>query len=173
MKQLRAIADDPEGWQVTIDSKKDRMKCEQRTSERGFNVGRITSIQDFDSITSFRAFGNGENRLKYDKNCERIESIEWCGANFLYGYQKLHKILSVASRDLYQMSFWEVMDDNSVYCVIWGEDEDMPEEPGCVRMTVPIGGAIFKPLKDDKTKCEMTYIAEAHLGGNVPGWITK
>lgn len=86
MKQLRALADDPNGWQVTIDSKKDRMKCEQRISERGFQVGRITSIQDVDSITAFRAFGNAENRLKYDKNYERIDSIEWCGANCLYGY---------------------------------------------------------------------------------------
>ena len=59
-----------------------------------------------------------------------------------------------------------------MYMVVWGED-DMPEEPGCVRMKVPIGGVIFKPLKDDSTKCEMIYMVEADLGGNIPGWILK
>ena len=130
-------------------------------------------MQDVDPITCFRAFGNSDNRKKYDKNMEKIESIEWCGSNLLYGYQKLYKILTVASRDVYCMSYWEIMDDNSIYQVVWSEDEDMPDEPGCVRMSVPVGGAIFKPLKDDKTKCEMTYIIEADLGGNIPVWIVK
>ena len=71
------------------------------------------------------------------------------------------------------MAFWEIMDDNTIILVCWGDDEDMPEESGCVRMTVPIGGAYFNPLKNDKTKCEMVYICEAHLGGNVPNWMTK
>ena len=78
----------------------------------------------------------------------------------------------MASRDLYQYQFWEIMDDNSIYMVAYGE-EDMPEEPGCVRMTVPVGGAIFKPLKDDKNKCEMMFLVEADLGGNIPGWVVK
>ena len=66
-------------------------------------MGRITSIQDVDTITAFRAFGNTDNRKIYDKNVEKAESIEWCGANCAFAYQKLYRILSVASRDIYQM----------------------------------------------------------------------
>ena len=44
MNELKELAVDPNGWQVTIDSKKDRMKMEQRVSKRGYQTGRITTI---------------------------------------------------------------------------------------------------------------------------------
>jgi hypothetical protein len=71
------------------------------------------------------------------------------------------------------MAFWEILDDDSIQVVVWGEDEDMPEEPGCVRMSVPVGGLWFKPKPGDPTKSEIIFIAEADLGGNIPGWVTK
>ena len=49
----------------------------------------------------------------------------------------------------------------------------MPEEPGCVRMTVPVGGLWFKPKPGDPNKSDIIFVAEADLGGNIPGWVTK
>ena len=49
----------------------------------------------------------------------------------------------------------------------------MPEEPGCVRMQMPLGGIEFKPMKDDPTKCTVTMYGEANLGGYIPDFVTK
>ena len=49
----------------------------------------------------------------------------------------------------------------------------MPEEPGCVRMQVPLGGIEFKPMKDDPTKCNVTMYGKMNLGGYIPEFVQK
>jgi hypothetical protein len=49
----------------------------------------------------------------------------------------------------------------------------MPEESGCVRMTVPLGGVVFQPLEGDPTKCTVTMYGEASLGGSIPNFVAK
>ena len=70
-------------------------------SKRGLNLARMKAESDYDALTTFRGYGNTDCRYKYDKNIEKVETIEYIGCNFAYAYQKLHRILTVASRDLY------------------------------------------------------------------------
>ena len=49
----------------------------------------------------------------------------------------------------------------------------MPEESGCVRMTCPIGGYRFTPVKNNPNKCDVDLVIEADLMGNIPGYVQK
>ena len=80
---------------------------------------RAKSESDYDPLTTFRAWGNSECRLNYDKNIERIEALDWIGPNLMYGYQKTHRILTVASRDVYQMLFWDIEPNGKIYLVLF------------------------------------------------------
>jgi len=80
----------------------------------------------------------------------------------------------VQSRDVYQYGIWNITDSGSIYFVLVDmADDDRPEEPGCVRMEVPIGGFLFTPRKGDSTKCDIDYVGEVNLKGNIPDWVTK
>jgi hypothetical protein len=78
------------------------------TSKNGFSMLRAQSETDYDVLTTFRAWGNTDSRLIYDKNIEKIDALDCYGPNLVYGYQKTHRILTVSSRDVYQMIFWEI-----------------------------------------------------------------
>ena len=49
----------------------------------------------------------------------------------------------------------------------------MPEEPGTVRMHMPLGGVHFVPNKGDPSKCSVTMYGEASLGGYIPDFVAK
>ena len=88
-------------------------------SEKGFNVCRVNTYSDHDCLTTWRAFTNIENRYKYDPNQAKLEVLEQVGANFAFGYQKTHRILTVASRDVYQMLFWDIEPNGKIYLVLF------------------------------------------------------
>ena len=90
----------------------------------------------------------------------------------MFGYQKTHRILTVASRDVYTYNYYNINDDGSILHVVYDDEkDDMPEEPGCVRMQMPLGGVHFQPLKGDPTKCTVTMYGEASLGGSIPAFV--
>ena len=81
-------------------------------------------------------------------------------------------MLSVAPRDGYQYYFYNIEDDGSIYLVVYDDPkDDMPEEPGCVRMSMPLGGISFVPMRDDQSKCMVTFYGEANIGGYIPKYI--
>ena len=89
--------------------------------------------------------------------------------NFVIGYQRMFRIFTVASRDMYNNVWWNVDDKGRYYVVLWDmSEDDLPEEEGCVRMLCPIGGFLFDPLPGDSTKCMMTMVVEADARGNIP-----
>ena len=174
MKEFKAmLKDKSKEWNVTIEDKKERLKCEQMMSKNGFNMLRAYSESDYDPLTTFRTWGNTDCRLIYDKNMERIETLDSYGPNLIYGYQKLHRILTVSSRDIYQMIYWEIEADGSIYMVVYEQIEDTPEETDCVRMRLPIGGCLFEPMPNDPTKTKTTLFLEADLCGYIPGYVQK
>lgn len=120
MKEFKLLLKDKnKDWYLTIDDKKERLKCEQMVSKNGFSMLRAQSESDYDVNTTFRTWGNTDCRLVYDKNIEKIDSLDYYGPNLLYGYQKTHRILTVSSRDIYQMIYWEIEADGSIYMVIY------------------------------------------------------
>ena len=110
--------------------------------------------------------------MKYDKNVENASILDRVGVNFLYGYQSTHRIMTVASRDVYQYCFYNILPDDSIIMTIF-EEEDMPEEDGKVRMRLPVGGIHCIPKKDDPTKCDVEMIVECSLMGYIPAWVQK
>ena len=89
----------------------------------------------------------------------------------IIGYQSTHKILAVASRDCYQYTFMDILKDGTIKTLCW-EVPDKPEVKGKVRMTLPLAGVYFKPLKDDpRGKTQVIFYLEASLGGNIPAWV--
>ena len=77
MEQLKAqLIDQSPDWKVTIENKKDKMTCEQRVADQGFNVCRVKTYSDYDALTTWRAFTNIENKYKYDPNVEKLEILE-------------------------------------------------------------------------------------------------
>ena len=76
MKQLKEmLLDKSENWSTTIDNKKDKLICEQRISEMGFNEVRCSSYSDHDCLTTWRAFMNTDNKYQYDLNVEKINIL--------------------------------------------------------------------------------------------------
>jgi len=132
-------------------------------SKNGFNVLRAKSESDYDPLTTFRAWGNADCRLIYDKNIESIAALDWIGPNLMYGYQKTHRILTVSSRDVYQMIFWDMDSNGSIYMVIYEQLEDTPDEDGIVRMRLPIGGVLFEAVPGEPNKTKTTMVLEADL----------
>jgi hypothetical protein len=47
---------------------------------------RAKSESDYDPLTTFRAWGNGDCRIKYDKNIEKVVALDSYGPNLMYGY---------------------------------------------------------------------------------------
>ena len=77
MTQLKdMLLDKSEDWSTTIDNKSDKLTCEQRISEGGFNEVRCSSYSHHDCLTTWRAFMNIDNKYKYDTNVEKIEILE-------------------------------------------------------------------------------------------------
>jgi hypothetical protein len=117
---------------------------------------------------------NAENRYKYDPNVQKAEILEQIGANLILSYSRTHRVLTVASRDIYQIHFYTITDNGSIYQVLFEDDtEEHPEEPDCVRMRSPLGGIVFEPMKGDPTKCNIVMYAEANLGGYIPEFVQK
>ena len=115
---------------------------------------------------------NIENRYKYDPNIEKVEILEQIGANFLFSYQKLHRVLTVAARDVYQYIYYNINPDGSIILVLYDDEkDDMPEEPGCVRMQVPLGGLSMTPIKGEQNRCNITIYGEVNLGGYIPEFV--
>lgn len=157
-----------------MQSKKTGLICEQKTTERKMNCIRVTCPSNYDALTSFRAMGNSELRKKYDKNMQTVKSIEHIGVNFMVGYQRTWRMFTVASRDMYQHLYWTIDDKDRIFVIGWDTSaDDLPEEQDCVRMLCPIGGFVFEPLENDKSKCMMTMIVEADVRGQIPQFIQK
>ena len=117
---------------------------------------------------------NPENRYKYDPTVEKVEVLEQVGVNFAFGYQKMFRVLTVSSRDCYVYNYYNMNDDGSIiHCVYVDEKDDMPDEPGCVRMSIPVGGMKFTPNKEDPSKCSVTVYMEVNVGGYIPEFIQK
>jgi hypothetical protein len=170
MKEFRALLTDKSlDWAETINDSKEKLIVEQAVSKNGFQMIRAESFSDYDPITTFRAWSNTECRLIYEKNVERVEVLDYYGPNLLYGYQKTHRILTVSSRDIYQMIFWEIDPDGSIFMVIYEQIEDTPEETECVRMRLPIGGCLFQPMPGNKSKTWL--VCEADLCGYIPSYV--
>ena len=81
----------------------------------------------------------------------------------MYGYQKTHRILTVSSRDIYQMIFWDMDSNGNIYMVIYEQLEDTPDEDGIVRMRLPIGGVLFEAVPGEPNKTKTTMVLEADL----------
>ena len=76
-----------------------------------------------------------------------LRPLERLGANLAIGYQSTHRIMAVASRDVYQACFLHAEKDGTMKTIYWGVDR--PNTKGKVRMELPLAAVIFKPLKDD------------------------
>jgi hypothetical protein len=100
---------------------------------------------------------NIDNKYKYDKNVEKIDFLEYVGANLVFSYTKLHSIFTVASRDYYAYQYFNIEPNGAIYyCIFDDEKDDMPEEKGSVRIVTPLGGAAFEPMDGDPNKCTVT-----------------
>lgn len=173
MKEMESMLTDKTlNWAVQQDSKKKGQELffDQATSKKGFPCIRVWSYTDYDTVTSLRAYSNEDIRKEYDRNVEQCKPLEKLGCNLMIAYQATHKIVTVASRDVYQACFMDAQKDGTIKTVYWGMDK--PEVKGKVRMELPLAGMIFKPLKDDpRGKTQVCLFLEASLGGSIPGWI--
>jgi hypothetical protein len=95
------LAEDASKFKVTINDKKSGLLCEQRTSENGYPLVRMTIKYDYSCVTMWRASLNGDLRKKYDSNVAEVRCVEQIGTNLLKCYQRTKRIATVASRDVY------------------------------------------------------------------------
>ena len=127
---------------------------------KGFTEVRCSSHSNHDCLTTWRAFMNIENQYKFDSNVEWYY-LEQVGANLVLGYTKLPRIFTVAARDSYHYTYYTIEDNGAIYCCLFDDEgDDMPEEPGCVRMNAPLAGVAFEPMQDDQNKCKVTMCGE-------------
>ena len=123
MRQLKEMLQDKsDGWSMTIDDKNDKMTCEQRILERGFNEVRCSSYSDHDCLTTWRAFMNVDNKYQYDTSVEKFEILRQVGSNLVFGYTKLYGIFTVASRDCYAYQYFNIEPNGAIYCCIFDDE---------------------------------------------------
>lgn len=65
---FQEVLDDNEGWDATFSQKSTGLFVENKVSVRGINQLRVTVPINLPALTAWRAIGNAENRMKYDKN---------------------------------------------------------------------------------------------------------
>ena len=67
-----------------------------------------------------------------------------------------------------------MLPDGSIIVVIFDQDGDeAPPNKGCIRMKVPISGAMFVPDRSDPKKCMINQVLEVSMEGKIPGYVMK
>ena len=173
--ELRSVlSDDTKDWSLVVDNKKKNLTCEQKESDRGYQMIRVATHSDEDVLSTWRAFVNFEMMYKMDPSTHSIEMVKVFGVNCGYGYQKTKKILTISSRDVYINVLWNQLQDGSIITVIFDETgDDAPAHKGCVRMRVPLSGALIVPDKSNPKKCEVKQVLEVSMEGKIPGYVMK
>jgi len=111
---------------------------------------------------------------KMDPSTHSIELVKVFGVNCGYGYQKTKKILTISSRDVYINVLWNQLPDGSIITVIFDQTgDDAPPHKGCVRMRVPLSGALIVPDKSNPKRCEIKQVLEVSMEGKIPGYVMK
>ena len=167
------LAAPKDGWSTILDNKKKDLYCDQSTSKRGLPIIRARSHCNNDALTTLRYSANIEKRKKYDKNIADMIQHEKIGANLVMGYQRTHRLVTLAPRDLYNYCIFNIEESGRCWIVCWDAEGEFPETPGCVRMSCPLGGMLFTPFPDDPSKCHVDLVIEADARGFVPLWIFK
>ena len=166
--------DKSNGWSVMINNKKKDLYAETRNSERGIPMIRARTYSNYDPLTTFRIVGSSDMRPKYDKNIHYCKMIDKLGTNLLVGYQRSHRIITVAPRDMYQEGLGNCEADGTIWIALHDADStEYPVESGIVRMSTPIAGFRFTPYPDDPSKCTVEMLIECNIGGLIPNWIFK
>jgi hypothetical protein len=124
---IDVLAEDSSNFRVTINNKKKGLLCEQRDSEGGIPMVRISVSYEYPAIVAWRANVSGENRPKYDSNIAEVSLIEQLGTNFMQVYQRTRRIATVAPRDVYQHAFSNHYPNGMIRTVLYDNpDDDMP-----------------------------------------------
>ena len=145
-KELKEIRYNEEGWKVQINDKKSGLVCSTKMSRNNIVIAKSKIISNYDPHTIFKCLGQVDIRVKADKSLETLKNIEKVGVNMYIGYLKMHRIGPVSARDVYVWG-WNHIDENGVIWMLYTDKEvDKPDEDGCVRMDVPLGGFVIEPL---------------------------
>ena len=147
------------------------MKCAQKSSptRKKHTMLRAEMKFDFPPMHLFRGVCLLDHRLESDKAVKSMAYLERVGVNLLLAYQVNKRVLTISERDLYMHQYCDIDDDGNLYTFVSDEFcKDCPDEKGCVRMDIPLGGYVIKPDKSDPNKCTLFALFEVDPMGNIP-----
>lgn len=137
---------------------------------------RAQHTYDYDPLTVMRAYGDPDNRKRYDPLVSDIRMAKQYGTNLSLFYEKTYRIVVVCPRDILMYSFFNIEKDGSILQVMWScEDVEYPKDSQqeIVRAKLPIGGCIFTPDAKNPNKTKFRHVLELDLGGNIPDFASQ
>ena len=90
---------------------------------------RAQHTYDYDPLTVMRAYGDPDNRKRYDPLVSDIRMAKQYGTNLSLFYEKTYRIVVVCPRDILMYSFFNIEKDGSILQVMWScEDVEYPKD---------------------------------------------
>ena len=75
---------------------------------------RAQQEYNFDPLTVMRAYGDPDNRKRYDPLVSEILMVKQYGTNLSLFYERTYRILVVCPRDVLMYSFFNIEPDGSI-----------------------------------------------------------
>ena len=145
--ELKGIAKSTTGWDLSVDSKSDKIKIETKKSIRGIIMARSQGPIDYSPMDIFRCLYYKPFKHEWDANTEHSEFSRKIGVNAYHYYMKSKKKFVVASRDFLVNMIFNVEEDGTV--IICGSTDnctlDIPEKPNTIRGKTAMSGWVIAP----------------------------
>lgn len=167
IQEMKGVAVSKQGWDLVVDSKKDRLLIELKKSVRGLIMVRATGPIDWPAKDILRCYSYGPLKKEWDINNDQTIYKKKVGVNGYVLYSKTVKRFMIAARDFASNYIQNTESDGTVFCCVSSTNcvMNIPEEKSVVRGETPLSGFIIKPDPEDQNKSICTLINEVDLKG--------
>jgi len=162
-------------WKV-IEQKKG-VWCMEKSSSCTMSICGVTRI-DTDEITLLNFLREPQNRVVYDKLCNKTYVVEEINDDLMivYTHLKTQYCFMGHDRDLCNFSYVTKQDKKTILAMASCSHPACPKEKGITRAKMYESGFIIEPLPDEPAKCSLVYVLKIDVGGYLPHsllWLVK
>ena len=165
-----AQATDKDGW-IPIGTNKDVfiMKKPPQKGEASVNCIKGTAIVRAPPEFVYRVLKTRKNVGKFDDMLKEARLVEEISDTTRLVHLLYKAVWPTSARDFTVVTTAGRYDDSTlVNAAVSVVDSRVAEEKGYVRGNVVCGGYVMKTVSDQPEMCEVTYVSQAELKGNIP-----
>lgn len=163
-------ATEQDGW-ISVGTHKDVvvMKLPPKRGEASVNCIKGTGIINAPPEFVYRVVRNIENNVKLDDMLKEARRIDRITDTTVLVHLIFKAIWPTSPRDFTLISTAGRYDETTlVEAGVSVVDPRLPEEKGYVRGNILCGGYVIKTCPGKPDQCEVTYVSQAELKGNIP-----